>query len=299
MIGRVWVSFRESMVEAKHDVVNLGGPVALFSDVTHGDRALRQAFLLSLWMEDKDNKEANFRAAWLADFGGKPGRQYIEYFHDPGFSFGGLTRGAELNSLSVGDQPQGFLWLNPARNLMLGSSFQIYRPEIWSNVTYSDHLAGAMHIVRLSRADITDAVSYSHMPDFWRETLVWRLMNRRDVIAKLFSLPLSDAAGPAPTFAVSLTSRKDRAAAAARYGVPLADIEADLSRTGFLSTGHLASDTNEPFLDLVVKEGEIQPTETTVLIGLLRDYRHPTGLVERTSRLDHGAPYVSIRFKGR
>ncbi|HQW27882.1 MAG TPA: hypothetical protein PK529_01785 [Verrucomicrobiales bacterium] len=299
LIGRVWVSFRESMVEAKHDVVNLGGPVALFSDVTHGDRALRQAFLLSLWMEDKDNKEANFRAAWLPDFAGKPGSQYIEYFHDPGFSFGGLTRGAELNSLSVGDQPRGFLWLNPARNLILGSSFQIYRPEIWSSVTYSDHLAGAMHIVRLSRADIADAVSYSCMPDFWRETLVWRLTNRRDVIAKLFNLPLPDAAGPAPTITIPLTSRKDRAAAAARYEVPLKEIEADLARTGFLSPENLAADTNEPFLDRVVKEGVIQPTDETILIGILRDFRHPSGLVERTSRLDHGEPYVSLRFKGR
>ena len=189
--------------------------------------------------------------------------------------------------------------MNPARNLILGSSFQIYRPEIWSSATYSDYLAGAMHIVRLSRADIAETVSYSYMPDFWRETLVWRLTNRRDVIAKLFSLSVPDAAGPAPTVGIPLTSRKDRAAAAARYQVPLSEIEADLARTGFLPSDRLASDTNEPFLDLVVKEGEIQPTEETVLIGILRDYRHPSGLVERTTRLDHSAPYVSIRFKGR
>lgn len=299
LIGRTWVSFRESMVEAKHDVVNLGGPVALFSEVTHGDRALRQAFLLSLWMEDKDNKEANFRAAWLPDFAGRSGNQYIEYFHDPGFSFGGLARAAELNSLEVGDQAGGFLWLNPGGNLILGSSFQIYRPEIWSKATYSDYLAGAMHLTRLSRKDIADAVSHSFMPDFWCETLVWRLTNRRDVVAKLFNLSPLDEAGPAPTIRIPLTSRKNRLAAAARYQVPLAEIETDLTRTGFLPPGRPAADTVEPFDDMVVKEGEIQATEKTVLIGILRDHRHPSGLENRTIRWNHGDPYVSIRFQGR
>ncbi|MCB1091530.1 MAG: hypothetical protein KDL87_08360, partial [Verrucomicrobiae bacterium] len=135
LIGRTWVSFKESMVEAKHDVLNLGGPAALFCDLTYGDRALRQAFLFSLWMEDKDNKEANFRTAWLPDFAGKPS-QYIEYFHDPGFSFGGLARSAELNNLKVGDRPGGFLWLNTEKTKILGSSFQIYRPGVWSDATY-------------------------------------------------------------------------------------------------------------------------------------------------------------------
>lgn len=299
LIGRVWISFRESMVEAKHDVVNLGGPAALFSEVTHGDRALRQAFLLSLWMEDKDNKEANFRAAWLPDFAGRSGSHYVEYFHDPGFSFGGLARAAEVNRLNVGDRPGGFLWLSAGGSRIQGSSFQIYRPEIWSDVTYSDSLAGAMHLMRLSRADIAEAVGHSQMPDFWQETLVWRLASRRDVIAKWFGLTPPDEAGPAPTVRIPLTTRRDRAAAAARFQVPLAEIEADLARAGCLPEDRREADTIRPFHDLVVKDGEIQATGDTVLIGILRDHRHPSGLVKRTIRWDHGEPYVSIRFQGR
>lgn len=296
LIGRVWVSFRESMVEAKHDVVNLGGPAPLFSDVTLGDRALRQSFIFSLWMEDKDNKEANFRTAWLPDFAGKPS-QFVEYFHDTGFSFGGLARAAEVNKLKVGGRPGGFMWLNREKTQILASSFQIYRPAIWTDATYSDYLAGAKHIARLSKKEIAAAISHSHMPDFWCQALVWRLANRRDVIAGIFGLTTPDTAGPPPDFAISLTTRRDRSAASARYGVPLAEIESDLMRTSHLPAGQPAADTREPFLDWLVKDGEIQPTEKTVLLGILRDFRHPSGLVKRSIRWNHGDPYESVRFE--
>jgi hypothetical protein len=296
LIGRVWVSFKESMVEAKQDVVNLGGPAPLFSDVTLGDRALRQSFIFSLWMEDKDNKEANFRTAWLSDFAGRPS-QFVEYFHDTGFSFGGLARAAEVNKLRVGDRPGGFMWLNREKTQILASTFQIYRPTIWKDVTYSDCLAGAKHISRLTRDEIAAVISHSHMPDFWQQALVWRLANRRDVIADIFGLTAPDAAGPAPDFAIPLTTRKDRSAAATRYGVPLYEIESDLMRTGHLAAGKPAADTVKPFLDLVVKDGEIQPTEKTVLIGILRDFRHPSGLVKRSIRWNHSDPYESVRFQ--
>ncbi|MCB1090400.1 MAG: hypothetical protein KDL87_02635, partial [Verrucomicrobiae bacterium] len=165
--------------------------------------------------------------------------------------------------------------------------------------TYSDYLAGAKHICRLSREDLAGVIHHSHMPDFWQDNLVWRLANRRDTIAKLFALTTPDQAGPPPTVEIPLTRRSDRAAAAARFQIPLEEIESDLVRTGFLDAADRKADTKEPFTDVVVKEGEIQATESTILIGILRDFRHPSGLVKRTIRWSHGEPYESIRFQGR
>ena len=297
LLGRVWVSFKESMVEAKHDVLNSGGPVSQFTKVALGERAQRQAFVFSLWMEDKDNKEANWRATWVNDFAGRSGSRYVEFFHDPGMSFGGIMRAGEINRLKTGNQFNGFLWVNTDRTMINSTWFQIYRPGAWDEVTFADFLAGARHIARINNDDLNRVMESSRMPDFWRQAMVWRLAQRRDVIAKVFDIPAADSAGPAPTVIVPLTTRGDRVKAAEHYHVPLSEMENDLVRTGLLANDQRSGATSRPFLDLLVKEGKIQPCESTVLLGLLRDYRHPSGLVKRTYRKNDGDPWQSVRYQ--
>ncbi len=297
LMGRVWIRFRESMVEAKHDVVNAGGPITTNSVVAAQDRALRQAMIASFWMADVDVKEDNHRAVWAKDFAGHSGEQYFEFFHDPGSSLGGARRSGEVNALNYRYGTGDFLWFNASGISLYSDAFQLYRPGAWDHTTFADQLSGARHLARISKAEIHDAVRHSLMPDFYQETLAWRLIKRRDLIAKIYEIPLRDGpAGKAPTISVALTTREDRAAAASRYHIPLAEIEKDLIRTGYLDSDDPSGDTFEPFVDVLTKKAVIQPYNETVLSGIIRDFRHPSGMVERITRSNDGAEWQSKRF---
>lgn len=297
LIGRVWIRFRESMVESKHDVINSGGPITTDSAVAAQDRAIRQAMIAAFWMGDVDVKEDNHRAVWTKNFAGQSGDQYLEFFHDPGSSLGGAQRSGELNKLNYKYGTGDFLWLNPLSISLYSDAFQIYRPEAWDHTTFADQLSGVRHLARITKAEICEAVRYSYMPDFYRETLAWRLTKRRDLLAKIYSIPLCDRpAGDAPTIAVPLTTRPDRSAAAARYHIPLSEIEKDLIRTGHLNPDDRSGNTTEPFIDILAEKATIKPYHETVLSGIIRDYRHPSGFIERMNRFNDGETYKSIRF---
>lgn len=150
LVGRVWIRFRESMVEAKHDVFNAGGPVTTHSEVSRNDRAMRQSMIISFWLGETDIKEDNFRSIWIEGFAGRSGAHYLEYFHDPGSSLGGARRTGEVNRLNYGYGTGDFLWI-PAKGFTLHSNaFSVYRPGYFEEVTYADQLAGARHIARLT-----------------------------------------------------------------------------------------------------------------------------------------------------
>ena len=297
LIGRVWIRFRESMVESKHDVINSGGPITTDSAVAAQDRALRQSMIAAFWMADVDIKEDNHRAVWTKNFAGQSGDQYLEFFHDPGSSLGGARRSGEINQLNYKYGTGDFLWLNPLSISLYSDAFQIYRPEAWDHTTFADQLSGVRHLTRITKAEICGAVRHSLMPDFYQESLAWRLIKRRDLLAKTYRVPLPDGpAGDAPTITVPLTTRADRAAAAAHYQIPLSEIEKDLVRTGHLDPDDCSGNTTAPFLDLLAEKATIKPYRETVLSGIIRDYRHPSGFIERMNRFNDGEDYQSIRF---
>jgi hypothetical protein len=298
LIGRVWIRFRESMVEGQHEVITSGGPVSTHSLAVQRDRSMRQSMIMSFLLSQTDVKEDNFRSAWIEDFDGRKGPQYFEYFHDPGSSLGGARRAGEVNRMGCKFGTAEFLWFFPGGNVVTSDAFSFYRPGQFDQVTFADQRSGARHIARLSSADIRTAVAASEMPDFYQEALVWRLLKRRDLIAKIYDLPLPDArGGKAPETEIVLTTRADRIAAASRYRIPLVEIEKDLVRTGFLTEANRAGKTSEPFVDRIVVAGEIQPYNDTVIPGILREFRYPSGFVDRITRFDDGEAWQTKRFR--
>lgn len=297
LVGRTWIRFRESMVEAKHDVIPRGGPITTHSEVTAGDRAIRQSMIVAFWLGHTDVKEDNYRSLWIEGFGGKSGPQYLEFFHDAGSAFGAGKRSGELNRFNYGYGTGDFLWLDPGGSTVHSNYFCLYRPGHFHRVTFADQLSGARHIARLTKADIVRAVEASEMPDFYQTCLAWRLIKRRDLIAKVYDIPLRDSeAGETPEFTIPLTTRADRSAAANHYRIPLEEIENDLVRTGHLASGNRAGPTKAPFNDVIVKNGVISPYSKAVIPGILRDFRHPSGFVNRMTRFDDDAEWKSQRF---
>ncbi|MGY8641355.1 MAG: hypothetical protein ACKVJU_09710 [Verrucomicrobiales bacterium] len=298
LVGRTWIRFKESMVESKHDVIERGGPITIHTHASKIDRAMRQSLIIALWMEDTDAKEDNHRSAWVKDFAGVEGRQYVEFFHDPGSSLGGERRSGEINNLSAKRGTGEFMWVSPDARTILSAEFQIYRPAIWFGVAFTDHLAGAKHIVRIKKSEICKVVKHTEMPDFYQECMTWRLAKRRDIVAHFFGLPLPDSgAGDAPNVSFPLTTRSDRRHAANHYGIPLLEIEKGLVRTGYLPAENCGAATSDPFIDVLVEDGEIQSYEDTVLLGIIRDFRYPSGFVERIHREVDDEDWVSRRYK--
>ncbi|MEC5128950.1 hypothetical protein VSU19_19465, partial [Verrucomicrobiales bacterium BCK34] len=296
-VGQTWIRFRESMVEAKHDAFTTGGPVSNYTDFASRDRALRQMMLMAFWLGEVDVKEDNFKSVTIRNFGGVSGPQYLEYFHDSGSALGGASRSGELNKFNVDRGTGAFIWTSPEGRLVFSNEFQIYRPSAWDHVTFADHRAGAEHIMRITGNEIRAIVEHSKQPDFYKQVLTWKLIRRRDLIAKTFGLATPDEkAGPAPTISVPLTTREDRLAAARLYRIPLVEIENDLVRMGFLPAGAREASTGEPYNDVLVKDGVLQDYHDTVIPGILRDVRHPGGFVVRITRFDDGGEYQSLRL---
>jgi hypothetical protein len=155
-------------------------------------------------------------------------------------------------------------------------------------------------VCRIKKSEIREAARHGNTPDFFQECFVWRMTKRRDIMARVFNLPIPDeGAGEPPTISVPLTTRGERQAAARRYKIPLSEIEQDLARTGFLPADNLSADTENPFHDVLAKNGKIQKYHDTVILGILRDTRHPSGFVRRLCRFDDDDEFVSKRFRQR
>lgn len=287
LLGRTVLTFKESMIEAKHDVLGRAGPVALHSEAAKGDRVHRGMQLAYMWLRLPDNKEDNHRYSLPKGVEGK-GHSAFSFIHDTGSGMGSAGRSGQLNDLNTD-------WRFLSRSMFgMGGSlrsteFQLYRASAWENETASDVLWMAKKIVTITQNDLAECAKATGWPDFMQATMVYRLAKRRDMIAEAFGLKTPDPVGAAPTFSVPLSTRADREAAAARYGVDVSLIEESMRDSGVLG---------RPFVDLLVDRGTISDPKDTVLIGLLQDTYHPVGLVKRTNRREDGRDYVSVRHEG-
>jgi hypothetical protein len=286
LLGRTALTFKESMTEAKHDVFGRGGPVPLHSRTALSDRVRRGMQIAYLWLHSKDNKEDNHRYSFPKGFEGAEGRGAVSFVHDTGSTLGGMTRAGMINELHV---DRRFLHRTLLGGDLVSSEFQLYRSSAWDAETMADVLWMAKKVASLSQDDIRECVEASKWPDFMKATLVYRLAKRRDMIAKEFGLATQDPAGAPPTIVVPLSTRADREAAAAHYGLDVEAIESSMRDGGVLG---------RRFDDVLVRDGTIAEADDTVLIGLLRDAYYPTGLDHRTNRREDGQPYRRVRFDG-
>jgi hypothetical protein len=282
LIGRTVLTFKESMVDAKHSLFGRSGPVPLHDSAALEDRVRRGMQLAYMWLHLTDNKEDNHRYAFPKKF--EEGQPAVAFMHDTGSALGGRGRTGILNEFFVDER---FLKKSLIGGDLVSSEFQLYRSTAWDRETMADLMWMAKKICSLSKADIAECAEASHWPDFMRDVLVWKLAARRDLIAKHFGLTARDPAGPAPTIEVPLSTPADREAAARRYGLSAQVIESAMRDAGLLG---------RPFRDVLVRDGEISRGGNTVLIGLLRDAYYPAGLDQRTNRREDGREYRSLRY---
>ncbi|MDF1656267.1 MAG: hypothetical protein P1U58_01575, partial [Verrucomicrobiales bacterium] len=118
----------------------------------------------------------------------------------------------------------------------------------------------------------------SKWPDFMQEALVYRLLTRRNEIAKLYELgDLLDCREIAPpSFSIVLDNPRKVAELEKRYGLPAGALEHELGRDP-LQFGRVETET-------VVHHGVVVPSRRSALIRTLTKYRYPSGLTERYQR---------------
>ncbi len=297
LLGRHYVTFRESLVEIKppKSIARRGG-AACFSDLgARRDRVARGLLLFNMWIWNRDAKDDNNRAMLLSDLDGKK-TSYVEMQHDLGASLGGLLSAGTINYLAVeedfaraGRTGSGlFDWLLSPKKIFF-RQFVLYYPEAWRDTTYADALWMGGKLAALGRADLEKILSHTGWPDFMQKALTYKLLARRNQIAALLHLEVAGDAELTPLrFEVPLATAEQRRGAADRYGIDVTSIERAMRQAELLDRG---------FVDRLVVDGQVSDCESTILMGILQRQRHPSGLAERVSRLrddrtgDRGCEY--------
>lgn len=294
VVGRTVVEFKESMVESKHRVrKHRGGPVPLYTPETVDDRAYRGMALFAVWVEATDAKEPNHRLTLLKGFG-RPGWGAVEFLHDNGTAFGGALQSGAINELATDG---AFLRVDESdkNQLTLRTDIRfIFRSGAWGRAQHEDLAMMARRIAAVDNKTLKRVASTSGMPDFYQVAWAWKLARRRDLIASAFGVSTSESAGPAPTVTVDLSSAAARRRVAQRYGIAPGDLEEALR-----DATAKAQQSKEPIdlsSDTVVRSGQLIPAHESVIVGLIRDARNPTGIEDRVTRWTDGRPYAPRRF---
>ena len=237
LVGRHYVTFRESMVEVDPpgSVVRRGGATSFSGVGARQDRVARGLFLFNMWIWNQDAKDDNNRGVLLKDYI-QDDWSYYEAQHDMGLSFGGILAYGTINEMKVADD-FAHVVKKPAPRIFF-RQHAFYNPKAWNDTTYADGLWIAHKLMGLSRADVEAAVAHSLWPDFMQEALTYKLMARRNHIARLFHLevPADQEVSP-PDVEVPLTTEADRRAAAERYQLDPAWIDEAMGRAGLLGRG--------------------------------------------------------------
>lgn len=300
-LGRTWVTFRESLVEFSAD--NLYPKVGTGPENHLGfenDRVLRGLSVLAMWVGNDDAKEDNSSTVLYEDQNQKT---FAHYWHDVGSALGSTVTPGNINSIKTDSDFMYIatsLWRNSPKLLLpyefLGHKWivfprlHLYKPNSWNHVTYSDALWMAMKIASLQEDDIIEAVSASQLPDFAQDALVFKLMDRRIRMSKIFGITFPGVQDSYPvTIRYDLTQKSVREAIAKKYDINPARIEWEVEQHKLLKKG-------EKFYDVAVQKGQISSCSDSLLVNLLEKTWFPSGLERRMSRTNYLTGLPDCKF---
>lgn len=285
LVGRSYVSFKESMVEFKGDKVFVrGGAVAGSFLGAETDRALRGAFVFNMWLGSVDVKDENNRSILVPDFLGSGKQSYFEIIHDYGASLGTVMSGfGSINNMSTNEK-----FMEVKKGLLDRDTkihFEVpllYKPKAWENSTFADGLWMARRIAKTPRAAIENAVASVPWPSYARKALVQKILLRRNDIAKAFGVEneLDEKSLQPLNISVSLRTAIDRARAAEEFGLSLVQMEQRLK-----AAKKLNADGTAIHEENLVINNELVECKKSLITGMLELNKHPTGLQRRLLRL--------------
>ncbi|MBT3984589.1 MAG: hypothetical protein HOE90_24750 [Bacteriovoracaceae bacterium] len=266
-IDREFITFREASVEFSGDVLVKAGPVALSTVHATQSRVARSLALFHFWIWNTDVKDDNSKGYILKNFREKD--TYVESDHDMGASLGKPLFTGMINALEVGSD-----FVEKKGNKFLFHDFIVYQPKkTWKKTTYSDGRWMALKMARLSQDKVEAAVSSTGWPDFQQRALVYKLIARRNALAKAYGIfelvRKNERENPRPTLykEVSLT-------VASEYGI---DEKVFLEKVK-------QTEVKLGTKDLVLEKGKINSCKKSFWVNLLEEVNHPSGLERRINR---------------
>jgi hypothetical protein len=298
--GRQYLTFRESGVEfSGSKVMKRGGPAAGSLVGADRDRVGRGLLLFNSWIKNIDAKDENNRGAILKDFNGKKA-VYVETQHDLGASLG-VSKGIEyfpamINALETDflevQSENEFGWADPNQFVKISGQL-LYKPRAWERSTHADLLWMARQISQLSIKDIEEAVRSNQWPDFMVEAMTYRLVARRNQIAKVYGTAVIDGSSwKAPSRFVDLTTPQKRSAVAARYGLSQTLLDQALNRARLLDAAGMST-----YVDVPARSGTVTPCNSSLLVNLLEATVNPSGLSRRATRTRDDIPLAYCSWK--
>ncbi len=297
IIGRTYVTFVESsinlQVETKN-VLRLGAvPFSLAKSIEN--RVKRGLVVFSYWIRNKDAKDDNNRG--LLDQS-----EYKEYIHDLGASLAGMRSAYNPNQLL----PQFiFKAVNPqTKEMSLKYDMGVlYKPAAFTSSTFSDQLWMARKIVNLSENDIRSVVAATGLPSFAVEAMSNRLILRKNNIAEAYDLGSVVSKVADHKVYVNLNTREDRLSFVRKYKLDakfknnearaLEYVEKSMQAAGVKIDDSGLSGYQD--LVSVYSNGmaRLQKCNNSVVISMLEETVHPTGLSRRVNRHKDEVPLKS------
>ncbi len=257
------------------------------------DRVQRGLAIFHFWINNTDPKDDNSRLYLVEDFD-KSGWETVEGLHDLGAAFG-RTAG-HINSMGLGEN-----FISMMNNQFLQIVFHqplLYKPQAWDKATFQDLQWMVKKIVALKTTEIMTIINHSSWPSFMKNLLTFKLVRRQEQLASAFSVThlLQEEVHLVESFdhfTIDLSTKEKRQTIADRYQIPLREIELSMVTHGFLKDAN----DEQPYLDVLVKNGKIMSCHQTILLGILEEYNYPSGLGRRLSRSSDHQALVRCRFQ--
>lgn len=296
LIGREFVTFKESMVEFKSDKImtRAGAPAGSFLGAEK-DRVGRAYLMIAAYLYNIDQKDFNNKAVIAKDFLGKK-KVYIEYAHDIGASLGKPGQSLHINGLSYG---RGFM-RHPYfyGNDIIIRQMMIYRPKAWLEITFADAMWMTRKILKLTKNDFEEFASYTHWPKYMQEALVQMMRLRRNRMAVMFrmmdELPEEEKNIEPLTISLDLSTPEKRAKVADKYKLNINDIENLMYQNDLIDRRGRSR-----YQDYLVKRNKVVSCRKSIITNLLEKTHFPSGLERRQKRSKDNKPLPNCRFQVR
>lgn len=281
LVGRQWVTFRETGVELRpQGYVRRCDGAALHDDIARNDRAWRGSYLFDLWIANRDAKYDNQKMFFFRGGDGEGGEQVVDHaagHHDLGLSLGGLLSAGRVNRFRDGERFTGRSF-----GKLRFKAPMIFKPEAWEAASWADGKWMARHIASIDEPRIREAIASSLWPEFVQEALVYRLVTRRNRIAEMFGEEdrLDGSEPDAPHLVVPLGTTAEIEAAEKRFGLVPGTLARELARR---RTGRFYRET-------LLRNGTIASAERSSIVRLLVEQRYASGLARRYQRRSDSGP---------
>lgn len=296
-MGRTYVTFFESSVNLQvetKNVLRLGAtPFSLAKAVEN--RVKRGLVVFSYWIRNKDAKDDNNRGLFEQS-------QYREYIHDLGASLAGVRSAYNPNQLA----PQFiFKTTNPqTKEVSLKYDMGVlYKPAAFVSSTFADQLWMARKIVNLSEDDIRSVVQETGLPNFAVDAMTNRLVLRRNNIAEAYDLGSVIPKDPDHRVYVNLNTREDRLLFVRKYNLAARFKNSEAKALDYVERSMRAAGVSidesglSGYQDLVATYSNgvshLERCNNSVVISILEETVHPTGLSRRVNRHRDEVPLKS------